>query len=64
MQQIQDFRWEKDDTPRTIYTRLARFAREFGDVFAENQLVKVFLSKIDKRLLNLALPRIIMEFDG
>ena len=33
-------------------------------VCAENQLVKVFLSKIDKRLLDLALPMIIMEFGG
>ena len=64
MQRIQDFRREKDNTPRTMYTRLARFARESGDVFAESQLVKVFLSKIDKRLLDLALPRIIMEFGG
>ena len=64
MQRIYDFRWEKDDTPRTMYTRLARFAREFGGVFAEIQLVKVFLLKINKRLLDLALPKIIMEFGG
>ena len=37
---------------------------EFGGVFAEGQLVKVILSKIDKRLLDLTLPRIIMEFGG
>jgi hypothetical protein len=61
MQRIQDFRREKNDTPRTMYTRLVRFARESGGVFAESQLVKV---KIDKRLLDLALPRIIMEFGG
>ena len=47
-----------------MYTRLVRFARESGGVYAESQLVKVFLSKIDKRLLDLALPRIIMEFGG
>ena len=64
MQRIHDFRWKKDDTPRIMYTRLARFAREFGGVFTESQLVKVFLSNIDKRLLHLALPRIIMEFGG
>jgi hypothetical protein len=64
MQRIQDFRRERDDTPRTMYTRLARFARESRGVFAENQLVKVFLSKIDKRLLDLVLPKIVMEFDG
>ena len=44
MQRIQDFRREKDDTPRTMYTRLARFARESGGVFAESQLVNAFAS--------------------
>ena len=47
-----------------MYTRLARFARESRDVFAESQLVKVFLSKIDKCFFDLALPMIIMEFGG
>jgi hypothetical protein len=47
-----------------MYMRLARFAKKIGGVFAKNQLVKVFLSKIDKHLLDLALPRIIMEFGG
>ena len=28
MQRIQDFRLEKDDTPRTMYTRSARFAKK------------------------------------
>ena len=47
-----------------MYTRLARFARESRGVFAESRLVKMFLWKIDKCLLNLALPRIIMEIGG
>ena len=64
MQRIHDLIRENDDTPRTMYTRLTRFARASGGVFAESQLVKVFLSKIDKCLLDLALPRIIMEFGG
>lgn len=64
MQRIQDFRREKEDTPRTMYTRLTRFAVESGGVFAESQLVKIFLSKIDKRLLELATPRIILNYDG
>jgi hypothetical protein len=55
---------ENDDTLRTMYTRLATFAREFKGVFAESQLVKLFLSKIGKSLLDLALPNIIMEFGG
>ena len=38
------------------------FARESGGVFAESQLMKVFLSKIDKRLIDLALPMIIMDY--
>ena len=64
MQRIQDFRREKEDTPRTMYTRLARFAVESGGVFAESQLVRIFLSKIDKRLLDLATPRIILHYQG
>ena len=35
IQWIQDFRREKEDTPCTMYTRLARFAMEFGGVFAK-----------------------------
>lgn len=47
-----------------MYTHIARFAVESGDVFPESQLVKIFLSKIDKRLLDLATPRIILNYDG
>ena len=64
MQRIHDFRQEKDDTSHTMYMRLARLAKEFAGVFTENELMKVFLSKIDKRLFDLALPKIIMEFGG
>jgi hypothetical protein len=39
MQRIQDFRQEKDDTLRIMYTRLAQFVVESGGVFAESQLV-------------------------
>jgi hypothetical protein len=45
-----------------MYTRLATFAREPGGFFGENKLVKVFLSKIVKRLIDLALLRIIMSY--
>ena len=47
MQRIQNFRREKEDTPRIMYMRLARFARKSRGVFAEIWLVKDFLSKID-----------------
>jgi hypothetical protein len=47
-----------------MYTRLARFAVESGGVFAESLLVKFFLSKIDKRLLELASPQIILDYEG
>ena len=47
-----------------MYTRLPRFVRESESVFTESQLVKVFLSKIDKRLFDLALPKIIMDYGG
>ena len=64
MQRIQDFRREKNNTSCTMYTRLARLARESGGVFAKSQLVKVSLTKIDKRILDLALSRIIMKYGG
>ena len=35
MHRIQDFRREKKDIPRTMYTRLAPLAVEAGDVFTE-----------------------------
>lgn len=47
-----------------MYIRLVQFARKSGGVFAESKLVKIFLLKIDKQLINLALPRIIMDYDG
>ena len=34
------------------------------EVFAKNLLVKVFLSKIDKCLIELALPKLIMDYGG
>jgi hypothetical protein len=39
------------DTPRTMYTRFARFVKKSGGVFADSQLMKFFLSKIDKTSL-------------
>lgn len=50
MQRIQDFRREKDNTLRIVYTRLTTFARESGGVVAESQFVKVdrHLIEIDK----------------
>ena len=62
MKRIQVFRHEKNDAHRTMYTRLARFVKKFEGVFAESQLVKAFLSKIDKHLLDLTLAKIIMDY--
>ena len=64
MQWIQDFKHEKEDTAYMMCTRLAWFAVEFDGVFMESQLVKVLLSKIDKRLLDLAIQRIILDHGG
>ena len=47
-----------------MYTQIARFVVESGCIFAESQLVKIFLSKIDKRLLEFASPRIILDYEG
>jgi len=62
MQHIQDFQCDKEDTLHTIYTKLAWFVVESGGVFVESQLVKIFLSKIDKRLLNFVTPKIIINY--
>jgi len=64
MQRIEDFWYEKEDTLYTMYTRLAQFVVELEGIFGESQLVKIFLSKIDKRLLDLATPRIIINYKG
>jgi hypothetical protein len=43
---------------------LARFFMKSGGVFAKNQLVKVFLLKIGKRLIDLTLPKIVMYYSS
>ena len=43
-----------------MHTKLARSTKELGGVFVENQLVKVILLKIDKRLIDLALSKMII----
>lgn len=63
MQTIQDFKWKKEYTPRTMYTPLGCFVVESRGVFTKNQLVKIFFSKIEKHLLGLARPRIILKHE-
>lgn len=41
---------------------MARFVVELGGVFAESQHVNILLSKIDKQLEDLAMPRIINNY--
>ena len=64
MQRIQEFRREKEDTPRTMYTRLARFAAEAGDVFTERQLAHIYLSKLDKRMVEMLDARLLFRYHG
>ncbi len=47
-----------------MYMCLIRFTVESRDVSTESQLVKIFLPKIDKWLLDLATPWIIFNYDG
>lgn len=54
MQCIQDFCCEKEDILYTMYSCLTWFVVESKNVFAESQFAKIFLSKIDKRILDLA----------
>lgn len=64
MQRIQDCKREKRDTSRMMNARLVQFVIESSGVFEKSQLVKIFLPKIDKRLLDLAMPRIILDYRG
>lgn len=61
---VYDFRRENNDTFPTMYTRLARFVRKSGGVFVESQLINIFLSNIDKRLIDLVLSTIIIFYNG
>jgi hypothetical protein len=47
-----------------MYTRLARLAAEAGDVFTERQLVKIFISKLDKRMIELISPHLHFRYHG
>lgn len=61
---IQDFCCKKEDTPRTMYIWLSRLAAEAGDVFTERQLVKIFISKLDKRMVELISPHLLFRYYG
>ena len=51
-----DFQREKGNTPRIMYARLARFAKEIGDAFTERQLVALYMARQDKHLQQMAHP--------
>ena len=61
---IQDFQREKGDTPRIMYARLARFAKETGDVFTERQLVALYMARQDKHLQQMAHPQLLLDYGG
>ena len=63
MHHFQIFKRKKNTTSHTMYPRLVRFSRQSKGVFTESQLVKMFLSKIIKFFINLAMPMIIMHDD-
>ena len=60
MRHIQDFQREKGDTPRIMYARLARFAKETGDAFIECQLVALYMAKQDKHIQQMAHPQLLL----
>ena len=64
MRHIQDFQREKGDTPRIMYARLARFARETGDAFTERQLVALYMAKQDKHIQQMAHPQLLLTYGG
>ena len=64
MRHIQDFQREKGDTPRIIYARFARFAKETGDAFTEHQLVALYMAKQDKHIQQMAHPQLLLTYGG
>ena len=64
MRHIQDFQREKGDTPRIMYARLARFAKETGDAFTERQLVALDMAKQDKHIQQMAHPQLLLAYGG
>ena len=64
MRHVQDFKKEVGDTPRIMYARLARFAKESGDAFTERQLVALYMGKQDKKLQDMAHPYMLLQYGG
>ena len=64
MQSIQEYKQEKGDTPRIMYARLARFARESGDAFTERQLVALYLSKQEGHIFKMVHPQLLLQYGG
>ena len=64
MRHIQDFKKEVGDTPRIMYARLARFARESGDAFTERQLVELYMGKQEKKIRDMAHPHMLLLYGG
>lgn len=64
IQRIQNFQKENDDTSRAMYTHMTWFVVELRGVFAESQLVKILLSKINKRLFELTSSWIILDYES
>ena len=64
MRHIQDFKKEVGDTPRIMYARLARFARESGDAFTERQLVELYMGKQDKKIREMTHPHLLLMYGG
>lgn len=63
MQHIKDFWHEKEDTPYTMYTYLIWLVVESRGIFAKSQLIKIFLSKINRRLLDIDIEKNILNYD-
>ena len=64
MRHIQDFKKEIGDTPRIMYARLSKFARESGDAFTERQLVELYMGKQDKKIRDMAHPHMLLLYGG
>ena len=64
MRHTQDFKKEVEDTPRIMYVRLAKFARESNDAFRERQLVSLYMTKQDIKLQDMTHPHMLLMYNG
>lgn len=57
---IQDFK--KNDTPKTMYTRLVRFVHKIGNALHNNNSIHFFVFKQDKKVQKLVFSKFLTKY--